>query len=385
MMTDIGWLTNEARNLHNYFTSLYYALVTLLLVLGIIIEYFRLPIGGVPSAGILVGRALVATILLVSYNEIANGLGQVADSVAKDLGNLDKLDGVLKKMGEKIDAYSGDWLNARTLIITAMSILTYTFLFYSVFIAEVAHIFTWTLLYVFSPVLIAMFVLPATSTATKALFRSIVEVACWKIVWAVLSALLWASVLVDLSSESTMDFVKLICINLVLGGSLIATPWVVHALCSAGLASFTRNFGGLATAAGVLTPGNIIQKTRSIKNRSIQGVSTATNFARKGVSVSAAAALFARNPIRNTQSFLSAVRSDANSGISKAKWVLSAKPNAAANPGVAKHGGLPWRDRSKATSSGDVKPHTSWQRYQSMRNDGGSAGKNKNAKSKSTD
>jgi len=269
-MVDISWLTNEAHRIHHYFASVFYLMITVLLLVGILVEYFRFPLGQVPSFGVLLGRAFIAILLLSIYNEIANTLATLTDAMAEGIGGFDNLDAVLKKMSEKVDGYSGDWLNARSLIMTVLSILTYTFLFYSVIIAEAAHIFTWTLLYVFAPLLIALFVIPATSGATKALFRSLIETCFWKIVWATLAALLWASVLVDMNNSGTIDFIKMICVNLILGGSLLATPFIVHALATSGLAGFTRNFTGIATAAGFMTPMKAARKLMSGGRRMTQ-------------------------------------------------------------------------------------------------------------------
>ncbi len=277
-MGNITWLTNEAHRLHDYFGQIFYLLIAVLLALGVFVEYFKFPLGQTPSFAVLVGRAAIAIFLLSTYGEIANTLGSLADSLAHGVGGFDTLDGVLKKMGEKIDTYSTDWLSARSMVMTVLSILTYTFLFYSVIIAEAAHVFTWTLLYTFSPLLIAFYVLPSTSTATSALYRSLIEVCFWKIVWCVLAALLWASVLVDLNGTANIDFAKMICINLMLGGSLLATPWVVHGLTTAGLAGFTKDFSGIATGAGFMTP----MKALKLPGRAVDRVRNAGSSVRRG-------------------------------------------------------------------------------------------------------
>ena len=271
MTQDIAWLTNEAQKLHGYFSSVFYSLVAFFLLIGVLVEYFRLPLGQMPSFGVLVGRALIAILLLKAYGEIANLISQLTDSLASGIGGFDNLDDVLQKMGEKVDGYSSDWLSARSLIMTVLSVLTYTFLFYSVIIAEAAHIFIWTLLYVFSPLLIAFYVIPSTASATSSLFRSMIEVCFWKITWCVLASLLWASVLVDLNKTGNMDFVKMICINLMLGGSLVATPWVVHGLATSGLTGFTRSFAGVATAAGFMTPLKAAQYVKGVGTKGIRG------------------------------------------------------------------------------------------------------------------
>ncbi len=372
---DISWLTQEAHNLHNVFVSVFYTLISTLLLLGIVLEYFKFPLGLMPSFAVLVGRAFIAVMLLISYNEIANNLGAVADSLAQDLGSFDNLDLVLQKMGEKVDNYSVDWLNARSWIVTALSILTYTLLFYSVIIAEVAHIFTWTLLYVFAPILIALFVLPATASATKALFRSLVEVACWKIVWATLASLLWASVLIEMNSINTLDFIKMICINLILGGSLLATPLVVHALGTAGLAGFTRNFTGIATAAGFLTPMKIYRDMKRFAGSSTNAYRVGGNLLRGAANAGIQAGLFARNPVRNTTELAASAKKSSSRSLKTANWILSGK-NKGGNKGtqdifssstVTSEPITPGRSIMLGGNASKTNGRTSWQRLNDLK------------------
>ncbi len=67
---DISWISSQAKEIHTFFVSIFYILATLLLLIGVLLEYFKMPIGGVPATSQLVGRALVAAILLVAYPEI---------------------------------------------------------------------------------------------------------------------------------------------------------------------------------------------------------------------------------------------------------------------------------------------------------------------------
>ena len=87
-MFDLNWMTTEVQRLNGTFHGVFYTLVALFISIGIVLEYFRLPLGGIPSAGVLVGRALVAVVLLLSYRDVANTLGQVSDELAAQIGNL---------------------------------------------------------------------------------------------------------------------------------------------------------------------------------------------------------------------------------------------------------------------------------------------------------
>lgn len=144
-----------------------------------------------------------------------------------------------------------------------ISFLTFFLLYFSLHIAQAFYLYTWTLLYVFSPILTALFVLPATAPATSALFRSLIEVATWKIVWSVIATLLWSAALSDMNKAgSDVSFLTAISFNIILAGSLLLTPFVVHALAGSGLANMTKNVGAVAIGSLAMSPGSALQFVR---------------------------------------------------------------------------------------------------------------------------
>lgn len=199
-MTDIGWLSAQARSIHDLFYGLFYAFVTALLLIGIFVEYFKWPLGGMPSFTSLIGRVFIAALLLHSYPEVTNTLADVTDGLCARLGDLNQIKVVLKEMGEKWHEQSPNWWQGvRETITWILSFATFFLLYFSVFVAEALLLYTWTLLYVFSPLLIALYVLPVTAGATTALYRSLIEASCWKIVWSVISTLAWSAALSDIN------------------------------------------------------------------------------------------------------------------------------------------------------------------------------------------
>jgi hypothetical protein len=257
-MTDITWLASQAHQVHDVFQSMFYGVVTLLLCLGIFVEYFKWPLGGMPSFTVLVGRVLVAAILLSTYPEITNTLADVTDAVSQRLGDLNQFKLVLSKMSDHLGTFTWSWVSVRDSVTMLLSFLTFFLLYFSIHVVEAFLMYTWTLLYVFSPLLIALFVLPATAGATKALFRSLFEVSCWKIVWSVLATLVWSAALSDINQPGQdISFVTAICFNLILAGTLLLTPMVVHALAGAGVSSMMQTIGGVAVGATMLTPKRV--------------------------------------------------------------------------------------------------------------------------------
>ncbi len=278
-MLDLAWISKEAMQVHAYFESLFYALVTVFLLLGVLIEYFHLPLGGIPSVGPLVGRAFIAAILLHTYPEISNLIADVTDGVANHLGDFNQFQLVLDRMGDRLHEFSWSWISVKGSLVMAISFLTFFILYFTVHVAQAFLLYTWTLLYVFSPILIALYVLPQTSAATGALYRSLIEACVWKIVWAVLATLLWSTGVSDLTQHANL--LSAICFNIILAGSLVLTPFVVHSLAGMGVSGMTRTLGSVAIGGiATFTPAKVATTSaaagKRIYNRSLSGADNLT-------------------------------------------------------------------------------------------------------------
>jgi hypothetical protein len=126
-----------------------------------------------------------------------------------------------------------------------------------VFFFDAAIIFCMLLLYIFSPLMIAFFILPQTAGMTSGLFRCLFEIAAWKIVFAVLGTLLWSTALSNFTQGDSANFLTLVVLTLMLALSLLLTPLVVRALISGALTGVTTQAAGLAAvglSAGFLSP-----------------------------------------------------------------------------------------------------------------------------------
>lgn len=270
MISDIAWLATEAKRIHEIFSGYFYLVITVLMLLGIAIEYFKWPIGSVPNFGTIVGRALIAALLLHAYPEITNTIADVTDAMAARLGDLNNFKMILDKMGDKVGELSWSWVSFKETIMLLISFLTFFILYFSIHIADSFYIYVWVMLYVFSPLLIALYVLPVTASATSALFRSLIEVACWKIVWSVIATLLWSSALSQINQDGTqVSFLTAIGFNIILAGSLLLTPFVVHALAGSGLSAMGKDLSSLAIGGMTISPSRTMGTTKSLASKTI--------------------------------------------------------------------------------------------------------------------
>ncbi len=253
----MSWISAEAKTLHSFFVSIFYILMTILILIGVLIEYFKMPIGGVPAFSQLIGRALVAAVLLAAYPEISNAVAAVADSIAERIGDLNSYRHVLESAGAALKEHSWSWTSIGDTLLSVVSYAAYLILYLTVYFFNAAIVYCLILLYVFSPLLIAFYVLPQTAAMTSGLFRTLFEIAAWKIVWAVLGTLLWSTALNNFKNSGHGNFITLLALTMMLAFSIVLTPLVVRSLISgslSGIASQTAGLAAVGLSAGFLSP-----------------------------------------------------------------------------------------------------------------------------------
>jgi len=261
-MTDISWLSQEAKAIHDIFYGLFFALASVMLICGVIVEYFRLPLAGVANFSSLIGRCLIATILLVAYPDLSNWIAQVGDGIALKVGGLNSLDVILERTSSILLERSWSWTSGIDTLLWISSFVVYGFLYITVFIFDAIILYGWTLLYIFSPILILMYILPQTASATALLFRSHIELASWKIVWSTLGTLLWSTAIHNLNNDlkEHPNFFVVLAFMVLVAFSIILTPKIVGALTKSGVAGAAASLGaasGAALSAGVLGPAGL--------------------------------------------------------------------------------------------------------------------------------
>lgn len=261
---DAAWLATEAQKLHAIFQNAFFAMLATFLVLAVVMEFFKMPLGNSPAFMTLVGRCLIATLLLVALPEIMNIVADATDSISKEIGDLNNFKLVLGRLGEKLKDLSFSWTSLRDVITILISFLSFFALYITVYFADAAFLFCWTLIYVFSPLVLALYVFPQTAGATTALFRSILEVSLWKICWSVMATLLWSTALSDINKpDAHVNWLTSIVLNLMLMISVLMTPKLVRALLSGGLSELASGAQGAVMTAASMTPPVALAKAKA--------------------------------------------------------------------------------------------------------------------------
>jgi hypothetical protein len=291
------FLAAEAQKLHGIFQNAFFVMLTAFISLAVVMEFLKLPLGDSPGFSSLLARALLATLFLIALPEIMNFVADATDSIAGEIGNLNNFHLVLSRLGEKLKELSFSWTSLKDVVTILLSFLSFFGLYITVYFAEAAFLFVWTLIYVFSPLVFALYVFPATAGATKSLFRSILEVSLWKITWACMAALLWSTALSNINQPSShVSWLTSIVLNLMLMISVLMTPKVVRGIFS-GFGDLASSTQGAVMAAAALTPSATLLKTKAGLSFAPQ---KAMSFARsQGARTGAAAWKSAKTAYRN--------------------------------------------------------------------------------------
>ena len=269
-MVDLNWLAAEAKTLHAYFENLFWLLALTILTVGVVCEYFKLPLGSTPEFEVLIGRLLVACILLVATPDIMNALADLSDGIAKELGDLNQFKYVAGRMLDQFKELSWSWVSIKDSVIILIAGISFFALYVTIYLADAFFLYTWMLIYVFSPILIVMYILPVTANITKALFRSMFEVSAWKIVWSVMASLLWSLAASDLNKpEHDINFLTAIILNIILVLSVLLAPLIVSYLTKQGISGAASTMNNMLLAAAALTPAKVATLPRAVVMKTV--------------------------------------------------------------------------------------------------------------------
>jgi hypothetical protein len=175
-------------------------------------------------------------LLLYSFEECMNIIAMISDGVTDKIGGLVQLKDLLKSLGENYAKAETNWLRVREAILYLISFLSYIVAYLGVFVAEVLIHLVWSILYVVSPIMILMYVSEKTSFVTSSLYKGLINVVTWKILWSILGILLLKMATAP-ESASTDNLIASILLNLCIGLCMLFVPVAAKSLITDGLGS----------------------------------------------------------------------------------------------------------------------------------------------------
>lgn len=267
-MPDFSLLSPLMENLHQEFVKIYYLMLPVFFALAVALQWFKTPQGGIEFSDIL-KRAVISTLLLAAFPDISRAIIFLADGVADRIDSLSSLDAFIKIAEEKAQSYSSSPVSMLIafddLIVAALTFGSFIVLYIARYLNIAMYHFFWIFFMITAPLLLLFNIFGTTAQITANLFRGMIEVACWKIVWAILGAML-ASLSFGKMYLIEGSYVTLIVMNFIIAIAMLATPMVVKSLLGSGFHSMSSTVGPAAVAMMVATPARALMASKFLKS-----------------------------------------------------------------------------------------------------------------------
>ena len=257
-----------AQTLHVSFVNLFYLMLPVFFALALVIDWFRNPAGS-PDFLSTLKRAFIATLLVVGFQEISEAIVAITSGIADRISDLSSIDAIIEMAKLKTKDYPMSsvslLLGFDDLFIAALSYLSYIILYLARFVTVAMYHFMWALLTILSPLLILFTLFRGTIGIPANLFRSMIEVSSYKIIWAVLAVMI-QSLAFGHAYAADGSYLTIIILNFVIALAMLATPMVVRSLVGAGLSSMSQTLGMGAVLAIASVPARTATLARGTKN-----------------------------------------------------------------------------------------------------------------------
>ena len=281
-MPDFGLLGSLMEQLHQEFVNIYYLMLPVFFALALVMAWFRSS-GNAPDFMDVMKRTVISMILLVAFPDISRAIAFVAEGITNKIDAVNSLDTFMRMVQEKSQNYSYSptslLLQFNDLLIATLSFLSYIVVYIARYLTIAMYHFFWVFFTISSPLMLLFNLFQGTSQITVNLFKGMIEVASWKIVWAILGAMLTALSLGD-AYKTDGNYVVLIVMNFVIAVAMLMTPMIVRSIVGQGFHSMSSTLGPAAVAAMVAAPA----RAATVVTTSREVLSNTSNFMRDKVS-----------------------------------------------------------------------------------------------------
>jgi hypothetical protein len=240
-MPQFELLGSLMRDLHQEFVRIYYLMLPVFFALSVVVAWFRTPQGGPEFLDVL-KRAFTATLLLAAFPDISQAIVFIADGVTEKIDAKNGIDTVIRMAEEKSQSYT---FSPTSLLIQFDDLMIAMYHFF------------WLFFMVSSPLLLLFHLFSGTSQITSNLFKGMCEVASWKIVWAILGAMLTALAFGD-AYQAEGSYLTIMVMNFVIATAMLMTPMMVRSIVGSGLQAMSSSLGAATVAAMAATPTKAI-------------------------------------------------------------------------------------------------------------------------------
>jgi len=222
-----------ARTLYEHTSNLSWQMLLPLFLLSIAISYST-DLGLTGAIIVRLKRLVLVALLLVAFPMIAEFCQVIGVEIAKSIDDMTGIDMVLDAASKRADAYTFDiqgLLNLGSdLIMGSLVLISFLILVVARFFLLAFQHFYWMLLVVLGPFMILGMLFDSSMGITKGLFKNMIQISAWPIIWSILSAFLKA---LPFASAYSLEggLITIITLNLIIAIALLFSPFIVSQLC----------------------------------------------------------------------------------------------------------------------------------------------------------
>ena len=222
-----------ARHIYEQTSQLSWEMLLPLFLVSVALSYTS-DLGVAGAILVRLKRLVLVALLLVSFPMIAEFCQILGTEIAKSIDNMNGIDMVLEAASKRAESYSFDLqglLNMGSdIVMGALVLVSFIILVVARFLLLAFQHFYWFLLVALGPFLILGMLFDASAGITKGLFKNMLQISAWPIIWSILSAFL--KVLPFASAyDGVGGFVTIITLNLIIAIALLFSPFIVSQLC----------------------------------------------------------------------------------------------------------------------------------------------------------
>lgn len=244
----LGSTFEGCRELRLEMIGIYWLLLTPVTLITLVLEFYSRTL----DFGEIIKRVFLSLFLLWSFEYVMEIIAFVSDSIVERMGGLGRLSGVVEELHKNFHGERPGMMQFRQMLIFLINFVCYLIALLSFYLTEVVSHFIYAILYVVSPLAFLCMIPAQTRHIAKNIYKGIINIAIWRILWAILAAMLFEFIR---SPMATWDnFIMGALVNLCIGASMLLIPFFTHSLINdggSGVASGALALGTLPVAGGI--------------------------------------------------------------------------------------------------------------------------------------
>ena len=262
-------LATVAKDIHTDILEIYWILLVPVVILLIILEIVR-GTGDIYSILDIFRRIVVSIILIFTFEQTAYIISKVGDGIVSKIDATASVWDAFKNINPETKELSYDFFSLRGHILYLFAVTAYFVAYLGFFVAQALIHFIWVILFAVSPLMILAYIPKATANITANLYKGLVKVTIWRILWTLLGVLFLKTLMAP-HVGGAGDYVLSIVVNLCIGLSMLFIPFMARSLINDGLESAASAFA----LAPTIMAGSAakLYATRFMKQRAVRAFS----------------------------------------------------------------------------------------------------------------